>query len=266
MENYFGLESLLKTEHLRNKIKNNTDVVVLLVHWSLTSRGFLCSGVGESFLSTDKKSELLPTEWNADASVYSLHYENKLSEKILLKAITADDLIIISLLNVKSEATSDITLKACDYVENLSDVVFKDLDDVLEKVKVELIQKVITCDKTEKDSANKQSKTEEDHNSLKVGGERVNPRMPTSQGPPSLGRSDLDPLGGIMGGGMLMDPRGGGRMGHPMQPRFDPVGPGMGPGPGPLGGEFGIPSGRRGGGQRNFGDAMRPPDWDNMFM
>ena len=85
-----------------------------------------------------------------------------------------------------------------------------------------------------------------------------------------------------MGGGMLMDPRGSGRAG---QPRFDPVGPGM-PGMPGFGGEMGsmgglggmggmggvggMPGrgglgGRRGGG-RNYGDAMQPPNWDNMYM
>ena len=78
-----------------------------------------------------------------------------------------------------------------------------------------------------------------------------------------------------MGGGMLMDPRQGGRMGQPLHPRFDPVGPGMGGmgpmggGVGPLGGGMGGIGGGMGGGRgggRNFGDAMRPPGWDNMFM
>ena len=53
-------------------------------------------------------------------------------------------------------------------------------------------------------------------------------------GAPPLGSSDLDPLGGILGGGMIMDPRQGDRMGQPVHPRFDQVGPGMG-GIGPLG-------------------------------
>ena len=53
--------------------------------------------------------------------------------------------------------------------------------------------------------------------------------------------------------------------------RWDPVGP-TGPlggdplGGGPLGGPLGGGRLGGGGGRRNYGDAMRPPDWDNMFM
>jgi hypothetical protein len=43
---------------------------------------------------------------------------------------------------------------------------------------------------------------------------------------PPIGSSDLDPLGRMGGGGMLMDPRGGRH--RDIEPRWDPVGP-MGP-------------------------------------
>ena len=67
---------------------------------------------------------------------------------------------------------------------------------------------------------------------------------------------------------MIMDPRGGG--GRGMGPRWDPVGPGA-PGLGGRGGFGGAgPLGPGRGGRRNFGDEMRPPDfnddYNNMFM
>jgi hypothetical protein len=83
--------------------------------------------------------------------------------------------------------------------------------------------------------------------------------------PLRVGGSDLDPLGRIGGGGMMVDPQGIGRGGRGFEPQFDPVFPGM-PNPG-LGGIGMIPPRGRGGrGGRNYGDEMPPPGFDNMFM
>ena len=71
------------------------------------------------------------------------------------------------------------------------------------------------------------------------------------------GGADLDPTGRRGRGGMLMEPPRGGLRGQ-LPNRFDPPNPfGAGRGVG------GLPG--RGGG-RNFGDAMAPPNFDDMFM
>ena len=207
-----------------------------------------------------------------------------------MQVITADSILIMSLLAVKTETNSDMTITPGDYIKLDVEVIFDNLEELVDKVRVELVEKVLgqvkTVDKGGKCPDNKEQEQKlPGPDPLLVGGRdgrggRVDPGMPGwgGVGAPPLGGSDLDPMGGIMGGGMLMDPRQGGRMGHPMQPRFDPVGPGMGGGIGPLGGggmggigplgggEMGGIGTMGGGRGRNYGDAMRPPDWDNMYM
>ena len=107
-----------------------------------------------------------------------------------------------------------------------------------------------------------------------------NPQIGPDHDPLRIGGSDLDPLGRMGGGGMMMDPRNmpgmrGGGSGRGIGPNFDPVFPGMpnpyggpsapmGPGFGPRGGGPSARGGRGGG--RNFGDELPPPGYDDMFM
>ena len=81
--NYFGLESILQLQ--KDKIRASSDVVVILCHWALASRGLSCVGLGENFKDQDKRSEMLPDSWNGDPSVYSLRFRNSEDEKYLLK-------------------------------------------------------------------------------------------------------------------------------------------------------------------------------------
>jgi len=276
LNQFFGLETLIQVE--KPNVKTSNDAALILVHWSLTSNGLLCVGLGEEFQTVGPKSELLPGGWSGDSSVYSVKYQDRNNKNFLLKAIAADDILIISFLDMKTEKSSDLSINSRDEVTIDTEVTFVNLEEFVKKIKNDLIEKVIGPEKklfkdgndlNKRD--NKHQKTGHDDDPLLVGGGRggrVDPGMPGwgGIGAPPLGGSDLDPMGGIMGGGMLMDPRQSGRMGHPMQPRFDPVGPGMGGGIGPLGGGLGIGPMRGGRGGRNFGDAMRPPDWDNMYM
>jgi len=276
MDQFFGLESFVKLE--KPNIKSSNDVAVVVVHWSLASQGVLCVGVGDTFQTGDQGSEILPDRWNEDGSVYSLKYLNKKDEKFLLKVITVDSMLIISLLALKTESNSDLSITAADFIKTDGEISFSNLEELVNKIKVELVEKVVQPKGKAEKLGGKSCDEEQErktagHDPLLVGGRggrgRVDPSMPGwgGVGAPPLGGSDLDPMGGIMGGGMLMDPRQGGRLGQPMQPRFDPVGPGMG-GIGPLGGGGMGGMGPLGGGGRgrNYGDAMRPPSWDNMFM
>ena len=47
----------------------------------------------------DKKSELLPAEWNSNKDLYVLRYESKDgSRKLLVKAVTVENSVIINVL------------------------------------------------------------------------------------------------------------------------------------------------------------------------
>ena len=83
MNRFFGLETFLKVEN--PNLKSSSDVAVVLAHWSLTSRGLLCVGLGETFKTVDNKTEILPQNWNQDGSVYALKYQNNKNENYILK-------------------------------------------------------------------------------------------------------------------------------------------------------------------------------------
>ena len=196
----------------------------------------------------------------------------------------ADDMTILSLLALKDNQSTDVSLATQDFVEGLTLRTTK-IGELVEQLDKQLLDPLmkskekIKAKKGDEEKGNQPKEQPGRDPPLTVSGRggRVDPGPPgwDGVGPPALGGSDLDPLGGMMGGGMLMDPRGPGRGG---QPRFDPVGPGM-PGMPGFGGEMGGMGGMGGvggmpgrgglggrGGGRNFGDAMRPPSWDNMYM
>ena len=269
---YFGLETFLKC----GNVGCVNDVATVVTHWSLVRRGLYCVGLGEG-ANTSPPSELLPPAWNAESGqVYSLVYqESQGDDRYLMKAISADEVLIMSLLNLKTNKTADTNIVPADFIEKTDEIVFNNLEVLISKIESELLDKVIkkNTSKGNKGTDNKTTEVgpskESDHpqDPLLVGGgrrQRVDPGLPDTGGLPNIGGADLDPLrGGIMGGGMLMDPRGRGRG---MGPRWDPVGPGMG-GMGGMGGVGGMgPRPRGGGGFNNFGDEMAPPDWNNMYM
>jgi len=285
MEKYFGLESFFRAE--KSNLKHVNDGAILLVHWSLCNNGLLCVSLGDKVPENPKRSECLPNGWNKDNGVvYSIVYQDRVSNKsFLLKAVAAESMLIVSLMNFETEQTSDISISPGDFINLVEDSVpvISDLDKILKNIDENLVKKL----KNSKGSKEAASKIKEDkksdskdiHDDPLLVGRRLPPRgidpnMPDFGGPmPNIGGADLDPFrgGGIMGGGMLMDPRRGGR---DIQPRWDPVGPGMGGFPGGGPGRGGFPSGGRGrGGFRSFGDEMPPPgfndvsdDYNNMFM
>ena len=274
LQKHFGLETFLKC----GNVSCVNDVATVVVHWSLVRRGLLCAGLGEE-TNTNPPSELLPPGWNAESGqVYSLIYQEVQSgDRYLMKAISADEVLIMSLLSLKTNKTADTNIVPADFIEKTEEIVFNNLEVLISKIESELLDKVIKQN-TSKGSKETDNKTEvgdkkdsdRPQDPLLVGGgrrQRVDPGLPDTGGLPNIGGADLDPLsGGIMGGGMLMDPRGRGRA---MGPRWDPVGPGMG-GLGGMGGVGGMGprprGGGGGGGFNNFGDEMAPPDWNNMYM
>ena len=289
MEGYFGLETFLRTA--TPSLTSQSSVLVAASHWALCRRTALCVGTGESGVE-GVRSELLPEGWTSTEGVFCLRYIDAKGQKFLLKVVTADDMTILSLLALKDNQSTDISLATQDFVEGLT-LKATEVGKLVEQLDQQLLDPLIKPKeksevKTKKGGEEKgnqpkgqQQPGRDPHHTADGRGGRVDPGPPRwdGVGPPALGGSDLDPLGGMMGGGMLMDPRGPGRGG---QPRFDPVGPGMpgfggemgGPGGmggmGGMGGGVGGMPGRGGlggrGGGRNFGDAMRPPSWDNMYM
>ena len=227
------------------------------------------------------RSEKLPEGWNSGAgAVYSLIYKDRGGIEYLVKAVAADSVLIISMMNFKTEKSADVSLNPSDIVKvsDGAETELCDVDTVVSKIQNELIDKVTGKKKdtagpsTSSDSKSKQEdKRQTGEDPLLIGRRHprdVDPGMPDFGGiGPRIGGADLDPFS-MGGGGMIMDPRGGG--GRGMGPRWDPVGPGA-PGLGGRG-EFGGagPLGHGRGGRRNFGDEMRPPDfnddYNNMFM
>ena len=280
IQKHFGLETFLRVE--KQNIHCVNDLAALVVHWSLARRGVLCVGLGETVGENPVKSEILPPGWSGEnGTVYSLVYQDQKNDGYLLKAISVDDVLIVSLLSLKTNKTADTNIQPADFIENTEELVLNNLETLLSKVEAELLDKVITKTDSKPGSKNDAKKSAEvgerkgqeyPHDPLLVGGGgrrgRVDPSLPDDGGGlPNIGGADLDPFrGGIMGGGMLMDPRGrGGGLGG--GPRWDPVGPGAPGGLGGIGGVGGMgPRPRGGGGSNNFGDEMAPPDWNNMYM
>jgi len=283
MEKYFGLESFFRAE--KGNLKHVNDAAILLIHWSLCKNGILSVSLGDKVPENPRRSEGLPIGWNQDNGlVYSIVYQDTFNnQSYLLKAVAAETMLIISIMNLETEQTADISLSPGEFINLEENSILSDLDEILNNIDENLVKKL----KKSKDAKEKASKIKEDkksdtkniHDDPLLVGRRLPPRgidpsMPEFGGPmPNIGGADLDPFrgGGIMGGGMLMDPRRGGR---DIQPRWDPVGPGVGGFPSGGPGRGGFPAGGRGrGGFRNFGDEMPPPDfndvsddYNNMFM
>ncbi|XP_034065718.1 proteasome inhibitor PI31 subunit [Gymnodraco acuticeps] len=254
------------------------DAVVCFVHWEMIKSGYRCIGSGDEPKGSDKKSELLPTDWNSNREeLYSLRYKAKDSEtQLLLKAISVDSTLIFNLMNSGTQQVSDLTVNISDHVEadqlHTFDSVFKDTDSLSEKVKTQLLpaQGRAPGQRTSRREEEDERRRREDSDPLRI------PIRQPRQGPPphwrdpmvppfSVGGADLDPFGSRGGGGMILDPLRSGypRAGFdpssgipdilppgavPQGARFDPFGPVGRPRPGPD------------------PDHMPPPGYDDMFM
>ena len=162
---HFGLETLLLLE--KPNIQCVNDVAALVVHWSLTRRGVGCVGLGEKVGENPVKSEVLPAGWSGEnGTVYSLVYQDQNSEAFLLKAISVDDVLIVSLLSLKTNKTADTNIQPADFIEKKDEIVFNNLETFISKIEAELIDKVIT--KIENKSGKKDAKKREEVSERKL--------------------------------------------------------------------------------------------------
>ncbi|KAM9408122.1 proteasome inhibitor PI31 subunit [Pholidichthys leucotaenia] len=255
------------------------DALVCFVHWEMIKSGYRCIGSGDEPRSSDRKSELLPAEWNSNKELYSLRYKPKDSDTaMLLKAISVDSSLIFNLMNVSTQQVSDMTVNISDYVNDQQlhafDSVYKDPDSLSEQVQKQLLlqdrqtgQKMDRRQEEEKEDQRR--RREEDRDPLRVPSRQPRqgtPLWPDPMGPPfAAGGADLDPFGSRGGGGMIVDPL---RSGYPRS-GFDPssgipdiLPPGAVP-PGARFDPFG-PIGRHRPGPDP--DHLPPPGYDDMFM
>uniref|UniRef100_A0A8D0TBI9 Proteasome inhibitor PI31 subunit n=1 Tax=Sus scrofa TaxID=9823 RepID=A0A8D0TBI9_PIG len=224
---------------------------------------------------SDKKSELLPAEWNSNKDLYVLRYESKDgSRKLLVKAVTVENSMIINVLECGSQQVSDLTLNLNDYIDSEHLVDFHRAYKNSEELRSRIVSGIITPIHEHWDKASVSPHREfPPATAREVDPLRIHPHHPhTSQQPPwsdplgpfAVGGEDLDPFG-CRRGGMIVDPL---RSGFPralidpssglpnrLPPgavppgaRFDPFGPiGTSPsGPNP--------------------DHLPPPGYDDMYL
>ncbi|XP_029991296.1 proteasome inhibitor PI31 subunit [Sphaeramia orbicularis] len=256
------------------------DALVCFVHWELIKGGYRCVGSGDEPRSSDKKSELLPSDWSSNRELYSLRYKPISGDtQFLLKAISVDSTLIFNLMNSGTQQVSDLTVTISDHVNadhlHTFDSVFKDADSLSEKVKTQLLpvqdrptgSKSETKSQREEEEEERRRRSPEDRDPLRI--PNRHPRHPHRSDPMvppfAVGGADLDPFGSRGVGGMIVDPL---RSGYPRS-GFDPssgipdiLPPGAVP-PGARFDPFG-PVGRHRPGPDP--DHMPPPGYDDMFM
>lgn len=242
-------------ESIKSQLGSKLDVITSVIHFMLVNDDFVCLGVGEEITESDKNnggSELLPTNWNQNQSVYSLKYHSVKPDKLnlLLKGVVAGDRFIISLLPINSSNNvHSVGLKRDQYVTdnfkgNYSEVFVNgnvdSLGDFLSKNLLNKLRESVVPSAKEG-----QGQEENKSNLLETspfsyiphsGVPSYDPFQPF----PDIGRRDLDPFApgsGIGGGGMFFqpfprqpgpqyDPNFGIRPGSiPPGARFDPTGP-----------------------------------------
>ncbi|NXA03537.1 PSMF1 inhibitor, partial [Sapayoa aenigma] len=266
-----GLEPLYAWA--RPVISRPQDALVCSVHWELVRHGYRCLGSGDQPGPDERKSELLPTGWEANKEVYTLRYKSTDdAHELLLKAIMVEDSMILNVMDRSSQKVADVTLAVADYInpEHLDDFhkVYKNTEELRTRITAGIITPLgASAEKAKKEPDSKKD-LQWDDNPL-----RIPPRQPAGSRAPSwtppldpfaVGGEDLDPFGG-RSGGMIVDPlRSGFR-----QPGIDPSSgiPGqLPPGAVPPGARFDpfSPLGTRRPGPDP--DHLPPPGYDDMFM
>ncbi|XP_023023842.2 proteasome inhibitor PI31 subunit [Leptinotarsa decemlineata] len=246
-------------------IKSDQDILVCFTHLVLVSHGFRTVGLGESktLEGNEMKSEVLPRDWNQFYAIRYI-YQGRLYN---FKATIVDDGVMINLLRVDERSVSLILLNSSWVVKKKGtlDEMIPDNRNISDKIKKQLIDKVIISKKTKEMSCQTESEQDTRRNTSLIENQR--PELPWGPAlsvgpfpivdPRNYGRSDLDPLGGIDplrvpsnrgpgGGGMLFQPPGPSFGGPPLHP-----------------GNLGVPPGAIPPGARF--DPFRPPDVDRSF-
>jgi proteasome inhibitor subunit 1 (PI31) len=285
-----GFELLYSS--VATQIRSSDDAAIAAVHWNLISNGLRCCGNGETWLHKQNEnhvgSESLPPNWNADNNIYALRYVDPTSNRtFLMKALAMDGVLMLHLVRCFDEKSVSTSIRSRDYVNEDRTTVaraFNGLEGLNATLTRELYSKIINGSKAQtsaksSSSATRNQKQEQQGRSPLIEDPRRGsgsggigfipphqPLRPDIVNPFGVGRADLDPFSGGVGGGMFMDPRNfpggfrpGGTFGGQAPPgfppgsvppgaRFDPVGPpGVRPQPDP--------------------DHERPPsNYDDMFM
>lgn len=270
MSDFFGFDLLLKT--VNGPITNDSEVIVLLVHWFLTkTTNFRSIGIGDDRTLTEqdssKASELLPDGWNDSHEKYSIRYVSNNDLYILIGTNSGDlSFFLLNLLNVKTNKVSNIAVTPNELVKSHQGNIQNMLptaSQIINRIQKELVEPVFNGNSKE-GTTQTEAERNRDSNDLRIPsrapGNRATGRLYNNPSPNfgnplrDVGRGDLIPGG--FGGGMLFDPTGPRRLGPggPNVPgiRFDPF----------------APPGLRNNNPDN--DHFRPPrgnDWDdNMFM
>ncbi|XP_054919423.1 proteasome inhibitor PI31 subunit-like isoform X3 [Dermacentor andersoni] len=230
----------------------------------------ICQWDGNAQHST---TELLPPGWNENQGSYTIRYISaQNNERYLLKAVRADNSLLICVLNIKEDKTASTSLNVGKYVsEEYKDCsrAFKDLNAVVEKVNREVIN-VLEHSESEISGVRGASSATSHERVLRMLTGQPSMECPRAQEPAQLGQRDLDPFfGGRSGGGMIMDPR---ELTRPLHPNPGATIPGLPRATFPPGARFdpfgpsstNDPAGFRFAGP-NPDHAMRPPDYDDMF-
>ncbi|XP_022448503.1 proteasome inhibitor PI31 subunit isoform X2 [Delphinapterus leucas] len=121
------------------------DALVCFLHWEVVTHGYYGLGAGDQPGPNDKKSELLPAEWNNNKDLYVLRYESKDgSRKLLVKAVTVENSMIINVLEHGSQQVSDLTLNLNDYIDSEHLVDFHRVYKKSEELRSRLVSGIIT--------------------------------------------------------------------------------------------------------------------------
>ncbi|XP_045479083.1 proteasome inhibitor PI31 subunit [Harmonia axyridis] len=281
-DNPFGWDLLF--ESIKHDLRNNQDLLLGLVHYTLVSSGFKCIGLGESkVLNGDEiKSETLPDGWTDN---YAMRY---IYQGVLynMKGTNLDDAIMVNLIRTDERSVSFVQLNTRSVLKRSGPLneMIPDYLAMIDVIKKQLIDKVIISKKS-RDGSTQTNPTTSQRWQQSIASNSPNHsqnamydnreyRESFGQFLDPVGRNDLDPFGADplrigrpnrpSGGGMLFQPPGFGPT-HPLQP-------GLPPGALPPGARFDPfrpPDTDRWAGRRPNrpdNDEFMPPGYDDMFM
>jgi len=295
----------LLVAHYADQFRDEFDVLVTFIHWCYVSRGFVGLGsppsnfelnparVASLLRDAGGGSELLPAGWNSSGDTWTLAYKipdpsassAATPSVIVLKAVRIGDELSVNVVRPTGEPLSESLTPSSmingDDLRAKPKLLFKDATGLRVRVTELFVHPILPIAPTSVDEGTESRRRRDEDARSGSSEEYLGPSHSGSRDPRSvdplrdLGRSDLDPFSGGMGGGMVFDPlragRGGGNTpfgpdGRPLPPgavppgaRFDPYTPF---------GQGGVPGRGRGRG-RGFGpdpDHDPPPGWDDMFM
>ncbi|GAB1287031.1 Proteasome inhibitor PI31 subunit [Apodemus speciosus] len=193
------------------------DALVCFLHWEVVTNGYYGLGTGDQPGPNDKKSELLPAGWNSNKELYALRYESKDgARKLLLKAVSVENGMIINVLEHGTQQVADLTLNLDDYIdaEDLSDFhrTYKNSEELRSRIRSGIITPI--HEQWEKARSSSPPREFPPATAREVDPLRIPSRHPHTSRQPAwrdplspfaVGGEDLDPFG-CQRGGMIVDP------------------------------------------------------------